>query len=348
METQKAVKMKVAIVILNYNGKHYLEKFLGSVLLFSNLSDVEIIVADNASTDNSITFLKENYPTVRIIILSKNYGFAGGYNEALKDVNAEYYILLNSDVEVSENWIQPIISYMDTHPKVAACQPKILAFHDKTKFEHAGAAGGFIDYLGYPFCRGRIFNHTETDLGQYNNILEIFWASGACLFIRSKDFWDAKGFDSRFFAHMEEIDLCWRLNNRGRKLACIPQSVVYHVGGGTLSVENHRKTYLNFRNNLLMIYKNSTSKCIHGLIIYRMLLDGIAAIQFLVKGKTGNFKAIWDSHFDYRKMLPDFKQDRKENLKQTVILKTDHIYSKSIILQNYLLGNKFFSQLKWK
>lgn len=340
--------MKTAIVILNYNGKHYLEQFLPSICRFSNIEGVEIIVADNASTDDSLSFLATNYPQIRTIILSQNFGFAGGYNQALKSVDAEYFVLLNSDVEVSENWIKPITDYMDSHTEIAACQPKILAYHKKQNFEHAGAAGGYMDMLGYPFCRGRIFNDTEIDAGQYNDITEVFWASGACLFIRSKDFWEAGAFDERFFAHMEEIDLCWRLNSRGHKLACVPQSVVYHVGGGTLSVESPRKTYLNFRNNLLMLYKNLPNKGLNSLLFVRMLLDSLAAVQFLLAGKIANIKSIWDAHFDFRKMKPDFAADRAQNLKLTKKHHISGIYSNSIVLQAFILGKKKFSALKWK
>lgn len=339
--------MKIAIVILNYNGKHYLEKFLPSVCRFSNLSDVELIVADNASTDDSLSFLSNKYPEIRQIVLTENHGFAGGYNIALKEVDAEYFILLNSDVEVSENWIEPIINYMDSQQEIAACQPKILAFNDKTKFEHAGAAGGYLDMLGYPFCRGRIFNETETDKGQYNNITEVFWASGACLFIRSKDFWKAGAFDARFFAHMEEIDLCWRLNSRGRKLACVPQSVVYHVGGGTLAVESPRKTYLNFRNNLLMLYKNLPEKHLNCILFTRMLMDSLAAIQFLFKGKTANIKSIWDAHFDFRKLKPEFKNDRLENHAKTKNTINKGMLMKSIVLQAFILSKKKYTDLSW-
>lgn len=340
--------MKTAIVILNYNGKHYLEKFLPSVCRFSNLPNVEIIVADNASNDDSLAFLTKEFPQVKQIILSENYGFAGGYNKALQNIDSEYFILLNSDVEVSENWIEPIINYMDSHPQIAACQPKILSYNDKSKFEHAGAAGGYIDKLGYPFCRGRIFNETETDLGQYNDITEVFWASGACMFIRSKDFWEVGGFDARFFAHMEEIDLCWRINSRGKKIACVPQSTVYHVGGGTLTVESPRKTYLNFRNNLLMLYKNLPQENLNRILFTRMVLDGMAAMQFLVHGKIANIKSIWNAHFDFRKLKPDFTKNRMENISKENTKTISSILNKSIVLQAFVYKKKKYTDINWQ
>ena len=241
----------LAIIILNWNGKSWLEKFLPTVLKYSQ--NAEIFVIDNASTDNSVLFLNENFPEVKIVINEKNFGFAGGYNEGLKHVNAEFYCLLNSDVEVTENWTQPILKLFKKDEKIAAIQPKILSYHDKEKFEFAGAAGGLIDNLGYPYCRGRIFENLEIDNGQYNDETEIFWASGCALFIRSKDFWEQNGFDERFFAHQEEIDLCWRLKNSGKKIFYTYKSTVYHVGGGTLHKQNPQKTYLNFRNNLSMM-----------------------------------------------------------------------------------------------
>src|SRR5690606_32957114 len=240
--------MKVAVVILNFNGAKLLKQFLPSVIKHTP-SWCEIIVADNASTDNSLQVMKEYFPHIRIIPLSENTGFAGGYNRALKQVDAEYYVLLNSDIEVTPQWVESVIQFMDANKDVAACQPKILAYHQKNEFEHAGASGGFMDYLGYPFCRGRLFNTLEKDSGQYNQPIEIFWATGACMFIRSNEYHAAGALDEYFFAHMEEIDLCWRLKRKGLRLFCIPQSQVFHVGGGTLHKSNPRKTYLNFRNN---------------------------------------------------------------------------------------------------
>ncbi|MDF1675256.1 MAG: glycosyltransferase family 2 protein, partial [Vicingaceae bacterium] len=240
----------VAVVILNWNGKHFLEKFLPS--LIEHTSFAELIVADNCSTDDSLSFLKENFPQIRIITLAENYGFAKGYNEALKQVNSDVYVLLNSDVEVTENWLQPCLEILKKDNDMAACQPKIKAFHQKTYFEYAGAAGGFIDKYGYPFCRGRIFETLEEDNNQYDEEIEIFWATGACLVIRADIYHELNGLDSFFFAHMEEIDLCWRIQNRGKKIKYVPQSTVFHVGGGTLHKSKPQKTFLNFRNNLIM------------------------------------------------------------------------------------------------
>ncbi|MDO4191554.1 MAG: glycosyltransferase family 2 protein, partial [Bacteroidales bacterium] len=301
---------KIAIVILNYNGEHFLRQLLPSVV--SNSPEAEVIVADNASTDGSIAFLKQEMPDIRIIEMDKNYGFAEGYNQALRHVEAEYYVLLNSDVEVTPHWLVPLVDYMERHPQVAACQPKIRSFHHREQFEYAGAAGGFIDALGYPFCRGRIFGTLENDESQYDTIEEVFWATGACLMIRSHLYHQLGGLDSGFFAHMEEIDLCWRVKARGYKIVCIPQSFVFHVGGGTLSAESPHKTYLNFRNNLLMIYKNRVHHC-HGVIACRYLLDGVAALQMLLQGKPKNVKAVWQAHRDFRKMKPSYTAKRKEN-----------------------------------
>ena len=338
--------MKTAIVILNYNGKHFLEKFLKSVVNYSTLPDVSIFVADNASSDDSISYLKENYPQITLIILPENLGFAGGYNKALAEIDAEYFVLLNSDVEVTENWIDPIISYMDSNPIVVACQPKILSHHNKTKFEHAGAAGGYLDKYGYPFCRGRIFDECEEDEGQYNTIKEVFWASGACFFIRKADFWEVGGFDEGFFAHMEEIDLCWRLKARGKHIACVPESFVYHVGGGTLAVESPQKTYLNFRNNLLMLYKNlHTTKLVRVLFI-RWILDNVAAIQMYLSGKSENARSVYRARQDFSKKKSQYYLKRKENLVKTIKKRPSGLYNFSIVFSFYLINKKKFSQLK--
>ncbi len=338
--------MKVAIVILNYNGKHYLENFLDSVVLYSTNENIGIFVADNASTDDSITFLKEKYPLIKCILLEENYGFAGGYNKALQQIDAEYFILLNSDVEVTENWIGTIINYMDSHLEVAACQPKILSYNQREMFEHAGASGGFIDKLGYPFCRGRLFTKIEKDSGQYNNIIDIFWATGACLVIRKSDFWNVGGFDNDFFAHMEEIDLCWRLRSRGRVLRCVPQSVVYHVGGGTLSTENPQKTYLNFRNNLLMLYKNLPQNQLTKILVIRFFLDFVALLQMLWGGKFKNALKVSKAHQDFLRMKKDFSSKRKENLAATINPYPKEILRKSIIFQYYIKRKRKYSDIK--
>ncbi|MBP6260021.1 MAG: glycosyltransferase family 2 protein, partial [Paludibacter sp.] len=252
--------MRTAVVILNWNGEKFLNQFLPVLLRNTQLPGVDIYVADNASTDNSLSLIEEQFPTVKTLLLDKNYGFAGGYNKALAQINADYFVLLNSDVEVTENWLQPLLNYMNENADVAACQPKIKSFYNRDYFEHAGASGGFIDYLGFPFCRGRVVGTAEMDRGQYDTVIDVFWATGACLLIRSELYNQVGGLDDEFFAHMEEIDLCWRLKGQGFRIVCIPQSEVYHVGGGTLQVEHPHKTYLNFRNNLLMLYKNLPQK----------------------------------------------------------------------------------------
>ena len=283
---------KVAIVILNWNGEKFLQQFLPSLTYYTKSEGAVLYVADNASTDGSIAFLQKEYPAIKTIKLDKNYGFASGYNKALSQIDAEYFVLLNSDVELTEGWLEPLINYMDNNPDVGACQPKIKAFNRKTHFEHAGAAGGFIDYLGYPYCRGRVFNEVEQDNGQYDNIIDVFWASGACMVVRSALFFKVGALDDDFFAHMEEIDLCWRLNARGYRVVCVPQSTVYHVGGGTLNVESPRKTYLNFRNNLLMLYKNLPKKDLDKVLRIRKWLDYLAWLQHIFTGKKENAKAI--------------------------------------------------------
>lgn len=334
--------MKTAIVILNYNGKHFLEKLLQSVIDYSTLPGVTIYLADNASTDDSVAYLKENYPHIKLITLTENFGFAGGYNKALLEVDAEYYVLLNSDVEVTSNWIEPVIDYMDSHPEIAACQPKILNYNNKTYFEHAGAAGGFIDKYGYPFCRGRILYDCEIDKGQYDTIQEVFWASGACLFIRKNDFWNVGGFDESFFAHMEEIDLCWRIKSRGRKIICFPQSLIYHIGGGTLTVENPRKTYLNYRNNLLMIYKNMPNSKLKEALFVRWFMDYLSAIQLFLTGRSANANAVFKARRDYIKKRELYYHKRHDNLEKMVIKEPKGKFDISIIYQYYIRGRKTF------
>lgn len=316
----------VAVVILNYNGRNFLEKFLPSVL--NNADGCEIIVADNASTDDSIEFLRKTYPSIRLIELPKNLGFAGGYNAALEQISAEYYVLLNSDVEVTPNWIRPIIDLMSTNPQIAACQPKIKSFHQKTHFEYAGAAGGYIDWLGYPFCRGRVFDSYEEDLGQYNDTKEVFWATGACLFVRAAVFHKLGGFDELFFAHMEEIDLCWRLKNAGNQIFYCSKSVVFHVGGGTLHKSNPHKTYLNYRNGLAMLYKNlPTHKLVFTLLI-RLILDGISGIKLLFDGSLADFLAVIKAHFAFYAMIPKLERKSPKEVSQ--------IYQKSIVLEYFV------------
>ena len=337
--------MKVSVVILNWNGCDMLRTFLPSVIRYSKSEEVEVCVADNGSTDASVEMLREEFPCVRIIVLDQNHGFADGYNLALQQVEAEYVVLLNSDVEVTEHWLEPMISYLDGHPEVAACQPKIRSQRQKEYFEYAGAAGGFIDKYGYPFCRGRIMGVVEEDRGQYDTIIPVFWATGAALFIRLKDYREAGGLDGRFFAHMEEIDLCWRLRARGRQIACVPQSVVYHVGGATLKKENPRKTFLNFRNNLVMLYKNLPSKDFASVMRTRAVLDYIAALSFILKLQFPNALAVLRARREYRLLRSSFTPAREENLKKTSLSVIPEWTKSSILAQYYLRGKKFFSQL---
>ena len=334
---------KIAVVILNWNGVGMLQKFLPDVVKYSQGEEVEICVADNASTDSSVAYLEENFPDVRLIILDKNYGFAEGYNRALQQVESVYVVLLNSDVEVTPHWLDPLVEYMDTHPEVAACQPKIRSERNKGYFEYAGAAGGYLDKYGYPFCRGRIFDVVEKDQGQYDTIQPIFWATGAALFVRMNDYQEVGGLDGRFFAHMEEIDFCWRLRSRGRGIVCIPQSVVYHVGAATLKKENPRKTFLNFRNNLLMLYKNLPEKDLKYVMFVRGILDGVAALVFLLKGEKEAAKAVLQARKEFRCIRLEYESSRKENMKNTV---TDTIPEKvdySILWKFYVSKERVFS-----
>lgn len=337
--------MTTAIVILNWNGEYYLQQFLPKLIENTTIPGVEIIVADNASTDSSLKILTERFPTIRTIVLDKNHGFAGGYNKALAQVEADYYILLNSDVEVSDSWLEPLIKYMDEHDDVAACQPKILSYFQKSNFEHAGAAGGFIDKFGFPFCRGRILGYAEKDEGQYDTILDIFWATGACLMVRSKIYWKTGGLDDEFFAHMEEIDLCWRLKSRGYRIVCIPQSKVYHIGGGTLNVESPQKTYLNFRNNLLMLYKNLPNKLLKEIMLRRFIFDYIAAFQLFITGKPKNAISVFKARSDFKLMQPTFEEKRKENILYSTTDNQSDIFQKSIVIAYYMKGKKTFNLL---
>mgnify|MGYP002629692698 FL=1 len=338
METQK---IKTAVVVLNWNGKAWLEKFLANLVKHSQESTV--FVADNASTDDSVDFVKSNFPSVKIIINASNGGYAKGYNDALKQIDAEYFVLINSDIEVTEDWLSPIIDLMDSDKKIAACQPKLLDYKNKAKFEYAGASGGFIDNLGYPFCRGRIFDDIEQDNGQYNDAIEVFWATGACLFVRSTSFNEVGCLDEDFFAHQEEIDLCWRLKNKGYKIMVQPKSVVYHVGGGTLNAGSPFKTHLNFRNNLFMLFKNLPTFSLFTTIPTRLLLDGVAALTFLNKPKgLKHVLAIAKAHFTFYFEIPKLIAKRQKiNQKNNLIGKVDW----SILLRNKIKGIKRFSEL---
>ncbi len=336
--------MKVAVAILNYNGVKWLEKFLGNVI--QNSPEAEVFVIDNASTDDSVKYLKNNFPEIKIIQNKENSGFAGGYNEGLKAIESDYYILLNSDIEVTENWIMPVIESIEKTPNAVAGQPKILAYHRKTHFEHAGACGGFIDKLGYPFCRGRIFNEVEEDVNQYDESIEVFWATGACLFIKSDVYWEMGGLDADFFAHMEEIDLCWRMQNKGYKIICEPKATIYHVGGGTLDYLNPRKTYLNFRNSLYMIHKNKNG-ILFFIILQRLFLDGFAGLKFLVSGDFKHFTSILKAHFHYYGQIKVLNQKRKV-LQQNEFLSLNGVYNGSIVVQFFIKKIKTFSSLKMK
>lgn len=338
---------KTAVVILNWNGRKLLEQFLPSVVEHTSRGDIEIVVADNCSTDDSVDFLKEKYPNLSLILLDQNYGFAEGYNRALKQVEADYFVLLNSDVEVTHDWLFPLIEYLDNNDDVAAAQPKILAQRNKSCFEYAGAAGGFLDKYGYPFCRGRIFGVTEEDKGQYDNTCDVFWTSGACMLIRRDTYFGCGGLDASFFAHMEEIDLCWRLWARGYRLVCLPVSTVYHVGGATLNEESPRKTFLNFRNNLLMLYKNLPDGSLKKVQRVRWFLDYLAAIHLILQGKRANAKAVIQAYKDFRQIKSSYDDARRENLEKTKRNVIETIYNKSILAGFYFKGKKIFSKISY-
>ena len=336
---------KVAIVILNWNGQAMLEKYMPSVLQYSK-DEATVYVADNASTDQSMEMLRQHFPGVKLIQLEKNWGFAEGYNKALKQVDAEYYLLLNSDIEVTHHWLTPMTEYLDNHPDVAACQPKLLSIFDKDRFEYAGASGGYLDHFGYPFCRGRIFETVEEDNGQYDYATDILWATGAALMIRSKDYWEAGGLDGRFFAHNEEIDLCWRLRIRGRRIVCLPESYVYHVGGGTLPKGNPMKTFLNFRNNLTMLYKCLPEENLKRVMRWRWWLDYLAAWEMLIlKRNVGDFKAIYRARSAFKRWRKDFEADRKAIQASRVAKEIPERRAFSLLWQYYVKGRKTFAQL---
>ena len=338
----------IAIVILNWNGKHWLEKFLPSVVAYLG-NNQKIIVGDNASTDDSISFLKNNYPTVEIIQNTTNQGFAGGYDTILKQVTADYYILLNSDVEVTANWIEPIISWMESDEKLAACQPKIRSFNEKEMFEYAGAAGGFIDKNGFLFCRGRVFNCIEKDEAQYNDSIEIFWATGAALFIKSKVYHEVGGLDELFFAHVEEVDLCWRLKNADYKIGYCSKSTVYHVGGGMLPQGNPRKTYLNFRNSLYLLFKNLPIESLLYIFLKRTALDFLAAIVALKNNKPKDASAVFKAHLHFYKSLPQLIKKRKAMAKQGFYKQNSFkqgvtgFYPQSIVWDFFIRKRKVFN-----
>ena len=332
--------MKIAIIILNWNGQKLLAKFLPSVVNFSS-QKADIYIADNASTDGSIAYVQEFFPAIKIVENATNGGYAKGYNDALQMIQADIYCLLNSDVEVTENWLDPILKVFKADEKTAIIQPKLLDFKDKTKFEYAGAGGGFVDLYGYPFCRGRIFNHLETDQGQFNDETDIFWASGACLFIRSKIYHQLEGFDEDYFAHQEEIDLCWRTQNIGYKVKYVGTAAVYHVGGATLQETNPQKTYLNFRNSLLNVVKNVPKKWLLFVVFSRLLLDGVAGVKFMIELRPIHTWAILKAHLSFYKNFYKFLKKRKKLSKKPAY----NLYT-SIVWQHFALKRKVFNDLK--
>ena len=334
--------MKVAVVILNYNGRKFLEQFLPNVIANCDPSLAEVVVADNASTDDSVAFMREHYPEIRLIENGSNGGFATGYNLALRQVEATYYVLLNSDIEVTPRWIEPVIELMDADSQIAACQPKILSYYNKKQFEYAGASGGFIDKYGYPFCRGRVFQNLEEDVHQYDTPMEVFWATGACMFVRADLYHQIGGLDDSFFAHMEEIDLCWRLKNAGYKVYCCPQSQVYHIGGGTLPKNSPRKTYLNFRNNLSLLVKNLPKHRVRRTIAYRIFLDWVAAFKFLVEGCPKDFQMVFKAHWDFYRRLDALRENRRGREHKEVSC----VYRRNIVFDNVLRGKKKYSELQ--
>ena len=332
--------MKTAIVILNWNGRLFLEAFLPRIVQTSK-NVAEVIIADNQSTDDSLDYLEREFPDVRVIQNGGNFGYAGGYNRALAQIDAEYFVLLNSDIEVTENWISPVISLMDSDPSIAACQPKILSFKDRTLFEYAGAGGGFIDHYGYPFCRGRVFQSIEADTGQYDDNAEIFWASGACMFVRASAFREAGGLDEDFFAHMEEIDICWRMKQMGYRIMYCGQSTVYHVGGGSLDKSSPKKTYLNIRNNNTMLYKNLPESQLYPVFFSRFFLDMMAAVKFLIDGGVRHFGAVVRAHVGFYFSLSANRKKRKQIRHKKVSM----IYRGNIVFDHFFRRIKTFNRL---
>jgi GT2 family glycosyltransferase len=340
-------KPKVAIVILNWNGAKLLRQFLPSVIKFSTNGFTDIVVADNGSSDNSLSILQNEFPSVRVLNLKQNFGFAHGYNEALKQIEADYFVILNSDVEVTSGWLDSPISLMESDATIGAIQPKILSYNQKTHFEYAGAAGGFIDRFGYPFCRGRIFNVVETDHGQYDHAIDLFWASGACMFVRSGLFREAGGFDADFWAHMEEIDLCWRLKNRGHRVVYTPKSTVYHLGGGTLSYDNPQKLYLNFRNNLWLLYKNLPANQLFYILSIRMILDAVAALKLLAEFNLNGIRSVLKAHYHFYCSLPKLQRKRKQAGKDGHFIQPAEKLPRSIVYQFYVRKRKRFGEIKF-
>ena len=342
---QKPKDGSIAVVILNWNGAEMLRRFLPSVVRGCG-DDAAVIVADNGSTDDSCAVVESEFPSVRLIRLTENYGFADGYNKALAMVDADYFVLLNSDVEVAEGWIAPLRDYMEAHPEVGACQPKLLSQREPDRFEYAGACGGYLDRYGYPFCRGRMFETVERDEGQYDDICSVFWATGAALMIRRKDWEMVGGLDGSFFAHMEEIDLCWRLRARGRGIVCIPASKAYHVGGATLKKSNPRKTFLNFRNNLIMLYKNVPDDDLRHVMRWRWALDYLAATKFLLTGHAADCKAVFRARSEFKRIRSQYDAAREENLRLTTLHPIPEMLQGSLLWRYYARGAKTFSALR--
>ncbi|HPM12752.1 MAG TPA: glycosyltransferase family 2 protein [Bacteroidales bacterium] len=326
----------VAVVILNWNGQKFLEKFLPNVVSHSVTDISDVFIIDNASTDSSIQYLNDFFPEIRTIMLDKNYGFAGGYNKGLAQIQADYYVLLNSDVEVTNQWIFPLYNHMQSNKTVAVCMPKIKSFHQKEYFEYAGAAGGFLDIYGFPFCKGRLFDSIEKDEGQYDSSYEIFWSSGAAMFVRSSVYTELGGLDHDFFAHMEEIDFCWRAKNYGYSIMYIPESEVFHVGGGTLPQSNPFKTYLNFRNNLFLLYKNLPSKKLQYTVFIRKIFDGIACVKFLFSGQWGDCKAVIKAHIDYYASVKNLRAKRKKLNHTLSTVSYAQLYKHSIVWEYFI------------
>ena len=338
---------KIAIVILNWNGVKLLQQFLPSVIGFSRGDSVQIIVADNGSTDDSLSVIRNLFPEVTILDLEQNFGFARGYNEALKQIGADYFVILNSDVEVTAGWLNSPIQLMESDQSIAAVQPKILSYYKRTHFEYAGAAGGFIDKYGYPFCRGRIFDQVEEDLGQYDTTMDVFWATGACMFVRSAHFHKVGGFDADFWAHMEEIDLCWRFKNRGYRIVYASDSQVFHVGGGTLEYNNPQKLYLNFRNNLWLLYKNLPAGQLLYILFIRLILDGVAATKLLGESNFNGIKSVLKAHLHFYQSLPALNRKRKLVGRNRQFNRPAGMLSKSIVFQFYIRKRKHFSDIKF-
>ncbi|MBQ9397691.1 MAG: glycosyltransferase family 2 protein [Bacteroidales bacterium] len=330
--------MDTAVVILNWNGLKMLQTYLPVLKARTTGFGAFIVVADNGSTDGSVAWLQENHPDIRTLCFDQNYGFTGGYNRALREIDADYYVLLNSDVEVTEGWLAPLIGFMEEHPEAGVCQPKVRSVAERDRFEYAGACGGFIDRFGYPFCRGRILSNLEKDTGQYDEPEECFWATGACMVVRSSLYHHLGGLDESFFAHMEEIDFCWRAKLLGYQVWCVPASTVFHVGGGTLPNNSPRKLYFNYRNNLLMLRKNLPDSIRRWRIFERMMLDGVSAAAYLLTGRWSYFTAVWKAHHDFRRMRRDIDPSPFEEERNTIGL-----YDKSIVLRFFLSGKK----LRW-